>query len=382
MNRPARIAGIAALGAAVGFGAGALYERRRRAAPPPPPAAPPLLAADLAAAAAHPAARHGLPRADALLAREGYVASYDTRLRNARWVVERVTRAGLAGRDGDRANSAFAEDGALPARFRAALADFRGSGFDRGHLAPAANHKGDQAAMDATFSLSNVSPQVGDGFNRSYWARLERFVQELAGTCDAVFVATGPLFLPRAAPAAPGGAFGVDYGAIGAPPRLVAVPTHFFKVVLAERGGAAAVAGAFVVPNAAVDARTPLAEWVVPLSALEEVAGVAFFPEFFTDARRRAVDEAAAAVRARAGAGRRPLLPVGATAVAPLALPAPRAAAAPAAPLLAPSATDVVHVCDHRACVLPAERWWEAGKKAKEAKAAAALRRSASSPAL
>jgi endonuclease G len=371
MNRPARIAGITALGAAVGFGAGALYERRRRAAAPPPslaPPEPPLLAADLAAAAAHPAARHGLPRADALLAREGYVASYDTRLRNARWVVERVTREGLRGRDGDRANSAFAEDGALPARFRAALADFRGSGFDRGHLAPAANHKGDQTAMDATFSLSNVSPQVGDGFNRTYWARLERFVQELAGTCDAVFVATGPLFLPRAAPAAPGGAFEVAHSAIGAPPRLVAVPTHFFKVVLAERGGAPAVAGAFVVPNAAVDARTPLAEWVVPLSALEEVAGVAFFPVFFTDARRRAVDEAAAAVRARAGAGRRPLLPAGASAVAPLALPAP-------------PATDVVHVCDHRACVLPAERWWEAGKKAKEAKAAA-LRRSASSPAL
>jgi hypothetical protein len=43
--------------------------------------------------------------------------------------------------------------------------DFK-SGYDRGHMVPAADAKISQQAMDETFYLSNVAPQVGDGFNR------------------------------------------------------------------------------------------------------------------------------------------------------------------------------------------------------------------------
>ena len=66
----------------------------------------------------------------------------------------------------------------------------------------------------------------------------------------------------------------------GTPPRLVAVPTHFFKVVLAERGSAAgdeaeqdAVLGAFVLPNAPIQPDTPLTAFSVPVESLEEAAG-------------------------------------------------------------------------------------------------------------
>jgi DNA/RNA endonuclease G (NUC1) len=62
--------------------------------------------------------------------------------------------------DGERVNSDFKEDKGLDAALRSRLADFKGSGYDKGHLAPAANHKGSQAAMDDTFVLSNISPQV------------------------------------------------------------------------------------------------------------------------------------------------------------------------------------------------------------------------------
>ncbi len=66
----------------------------------------------------------------------------------------------------------------------------------------------------------------------------------------------------------------------GTPPRLVAVPTHFFKVVLAERGAAPgnegeqdAVVGAFVLPNAPVQPDAPLTAFSVPVESLEEAAG-------------------------------------------------------------------------------------------------------------
>jgi endonuclease G len=68
--------------------------------------------------------------------------------------------------DTDRKHSTFQEDTSVPIGFRARLADYLRSGFDRGHMAPAADAKFSQAAMDETFILTNISPQVGQGFNR------------------------------------------------------------------------------------------------------------------------------------------------------------------------------------------------------------------------
>lgn len=53
-----------------------------------------------------------------------------------------------------------------------------------------------QAAMNESFLMTNISPQVGVGFNRGYWSRLEGFVRHLAGQFDGLYVVTGPLFLP------------------------------------------------------------------------------------------------------------------------------------------------------------------------------------------
>lgn len=68
--------------------------------------------------------------------------------------------------------------------------------------------------MDETFTLSNAAPQVGDGFNRDMWSRLERFVQETATTCANVWVVTGPLFLPLRRP--DGAGYVMQHATIGA----------------------------------------------------------------------------------------------------------------------------------------------------------------------
>lgn len=64
----------------------------------------------------------------------------------------------------------------------------------------------------------------------------------------------------------------------GKPPQLVSVPTHYYKVVLAENssgkhGQHSAAVGAFVMPNAPIDPQTPVTAFAVPLEALESVAG-------------------------------------------------------------------------------------------------------------
>lgn len=65
-----------------------------------------------------------------------------------------------------RGNSTFKEDSTVPDLYKAKLSDYLRSGYDRGHMAPAADCKHSQNAMDETFYLSNIAPQVGDGFNR------------------------------------------------------------------------------------------------------------------------------------------------------------------------------------------------------------------------
>ena len=82
-------------------------------------------------------------------------------------VFEHLTKESLTrGEEVDRGKSRFQEDSAIPEKFRAKLRDYVKSGYDRGHLAPAADAKSSQETMDETFLLSNIAPQVGNGFNR------------------------------------------------------------------------------------------------------------------------------------------------------------------------------------------------------------------------
>lgn len=121
-----------------------------------------------------------------------------TGTRNPRWVIERINKDTANG-DGDRQYSDFYEDKDIPALYRPRLADYRGSGYDRGHLVPATDHKGSQAHMDSTFSLTNISPQVGKGFNRDYWARFEKYVRDLTKSCSDVRLSIYfPFDLPNA----------------------------------------------------------------------------------------------------------------------------------------------------------------------------------------
>ncbi len=70
--------------------------------------------------------------------------------------------------------------------FRATFKDYKKSGFDRGHLAPAADHKDSQEAMKETFLLSNMSPQY-PRFNQGYWSHFEKYVRNLTNIYPVVY---------------------------------------------------------------------------------------------------------------------------------------------------------------------------------------------------
>ena len=225
------------------------------------------------------------PVAD-IATRQALVSSFDRRLRNPHWVAEHITPQSVAMRDGDRKNSAFLEDDAVPLQFRALLRDYSRSGYDRGHQVPAADAKWAQRAMDETFYLTNMCPQVGEGFNRDYWAHFEDFCRRLTGTYPSVRVVTGPLYLPRKDPA--DGKWYVKYEVIGNPPN-VAVPTHFYKVIFAEDGkvGGDVAIGAFVLPNAPIPNAKPLTDFEVPVEAVERASGLEFASKLPPQRRKR-----------------------------------------------------------------------------------------------
>lgn len=136
---------------------------------------------------------------------------------------------------------------------RSLNSDYKGSGFDRGHLAAAGNHKSHQLHCEQTFYLTNMAPQVGSGFNRDKWNSLEKYVRKLTKQYANVYVCTGPLYLPKKE--ADGKTY-VKYQVIGT--NAVAVPTHFYKVVVGETNDGRYELESYVLPNQKIDDETPL----------------------------------------------------------------------------------------------------------------------------
>ncbi|KAL1915667.1 uncharacterized protein VTP21DRAFT_6426 [Calcarisporiella thermophila] len=289
-QRVVYVAGGAALGA-LGMAAYQSAQQKKPASPtaPQPPTvpgqrpAPPMTAEQGTRSLTHldkakEIVPFGFPGpVNDLLYRTAYVSSFNRQFRNPNWVAEHITKESLKRGDGvDRGHSQFKEDAEVPGMFRSRLADYYKSNYDRGHMVPAADVKTSQEAMDETFLLTNIAPQVGEGFNRDYWAHFENFCRTLAQKYSDVWVFTGPLYLPQQDPRDQ--KWYVRYQVIGNPPN-VAVPTHFFKVVLTRREDGSYASGAFVLPNAPIPDATPLERFIVPLEAVERAAGLQFYPE-------------------------------------------------------------------------------------------------------
>ena len=235
-------------------------------------------------------------------------SSFDRRTRNPYWVAEHITPTSLSIRGGDRRHSVFVEDPTIPTKFQAKLHDYYRSGYDRGHQVPAADAKWSQEAMDSTFLLSNMCPQVGDGFNRDYWAHFEDFCRRLTHDFPSVRIVTGPLYLPRRDPS--DHKWRVSYEVIGNPPN-VAVPTHFYKVVFAEDGktGGNVSLGAFVLPNAPIANDKPLTDFEVPIEAIERASGLEFASKLPPQRRKRLCQEIKCSVLVKEYADRQKSFP-------------------------------------------------------------------------
>ena len=111
-------------------------------------------------------------RADEVRCYAGYTLSYNDDWRLPNWVAYELLRSELNARVPRRDD--FRPDEGLEGR-QASLSDYRRSGFDRGHMAPAADMRWSATAMSESFYLTNICPQT-PSLNQGDWNRLEEIV--------------------------------------------------------------------------------------------------------------------------------------------------------------------------------------------------------------
>jgi endonuclease G len=144
----------------------------------------------------------------------------------------------------------------------ATLEDYRNSGFDRGHLSRAEYNKRSLTIYKQCFLMSNMSPQVGEGFNQTggLWYRSEEFEMELCRKYGRLYSVSGPVFC---------------YGdpAIGA--NKVTVPCGFYKVIV-YRDQAGQWQGLALFLENKADPETPPEQCIVPIRSIEEMTGLDF----------------------------------------------------------------------------------------------------------
>lgn len=156
----------------------------------------------------------------------------------------------------------FHEESRVNDSDRATLADYKGSGFDRGHMAPNADMSNKAAQFDS-FSLANMVPQAPKN-NQQIWRELEEAVRALVTKQKQdVYVITGPVFN------------GAKLKTIG---DGVIVPTAVFKAVYLPSSG---TIGAYYAPN-----DNSLKVKVLSVCELEEIIGINVFPQLSTEQKR------------------------------------------------------------------------------------------------
>lgn len=187
----------------------------------------------------------------------GYTLKYNEKHEQAEWVAYELTAEEAQSHIAKRTNK-FKEDPWIPTGSATDL-DYLKSGYDRGHLAPAADMAFSSAAMASCFYYSNMSPQ-DPSFNRGIWSKLEALVRFWANENDAIYVITGPILNKT------------KYPTIG--PNGVTVPEFFYKVILDYRDPVKKGI-AFILPNGKTDKQ--LASYACTIDKVEQETGIDFF---------------------------------------------------------------------------------------------------------
>ncbi len=188
--------------------------------------------------------------------REGYAVQYNSDCKTPHWVSYQMKASDLV--QNVKRTDDFRPDSEIRVP-QASLADYKGSGFDRGHMARAGLFTRAKKVMSESFILSNIVPQDSYMNQTGAWRKLEDFEMAVIVRDQDVNIVSGPVVGPNDA-------------RIG--PNEVCVPEYVFKVLYRDHNRAAI---AFIIPNFRTDLK--FTEYAVSIDELEKVTGIDFLPE-------------------------------------------------------------------------------------------------------
>ena len=191
-----------------------------------------------------------------LVRHSAILLSYNEEHEQAHWVTYKLTSAMLKGVE--KRTDKFKADPKVSTQ-SASPADYRLSGYDRGHLAPAGDFTYDALAMAESFYMSNMSPQT-PSFNRGIWKKLEDQVRYWAKANEEIYIVTGPVIKKKE----------ITLGQ-----NQVTVPEYFYKVIV-DLHPPEYKAIAFLMKNE--KSTRPLLDFAITVDSLERFTGLDFFP--------------------------------------------------------------------------------------------------------
>jgi len=197
-------------------------------------------------------------RDEQILYRKAYVVSYNKSTLQPNYVAWHLTADHTDG-SAPRPQTAWHDDPEVP-QPRAYYSDYRGTGWDRGHLCPAGDNKWDETAMYESFLMTNASPQH-KAFNSGIWNQIEQSCRLWARRHGDLFIVCGPIFLNQ------------DHDTIGA--HRIPVPEAFFKVVACPSANPPMGIG-FICRNN--EGQRKKDHYVNTIAEVERITGITFFP--------------------------------------------------------------------------------------------------------
>lgn len=198
-------------------------------------------------------------RPEEVVIHTAYTVSFNRKHKLPNWVAWVLTDARTRGTL--PRNDQFQPDPDVKKGGTATDADYRGSGYDRGHLCPAADNKHSRQAMQECFYLSNICPQT-HALNNGDWKELEEKCRRWAQRYDSLYIVSGPVVGPRERLAT-------------LPGCEVGIPKAFFKVVLRIDAAGEAHAIGFVCRQD--DRGHSLGHYARSVDEVEELTGINFF---------------------------------------------------------------------------------------------------------
>jgi endonuclease G len=209
-------------------------------------------------------------RTEQIITHTGYTVSYNSDWKTPNWVAYELTKEEVKGTVSRY--DAFMPDPEVSYENSATTYDYSNSGWDRGHMAPAADMKWSEQAMKESFFLSNICPQ-NSNLNRGIWNDLEEQVRELVRQKGKIYVVCGPIMSKQ-------------HKTIGT--NKVAIPDAFFKVLLQNTNDNWS-AIAFMFANES--GRKLLSTYAMSVEDMQIITDIDFFPALPDDIEQKVESE-------------------------------------------------------------------------------------------